>query len=287
MPSRWRIHLTGPFDADVPLEAPHAVVSRWLDNDTTHKAPVKPYAISPPERDGRSLVVEVRLLDDLLAEPLMRVARAGTPVRLGSHHYRVGGAPRLVEAVPWPELAVGGGPRSGGRENAWRVRFLSPTTFRSGDRSSPFPAPESVIRGLLSRWRALDPRSAPGTETSQLRSTWVSDLDGRTVAVRRAGRIVAGFVGQVRYVNDGSPVEQDAVRALLRLACFAGIGSHTAFGFGTVTLPGSVGPGPTGHGLIETDPGAARTSAVTGGTLTSHPVTGREGSGSPVVSLPE
>jgi hypothetical protein len=45
VPSRWLITLHGRPASQVPVTAPHAVVSRWLDSD--HKAAVKPYAIGP------------------------------------------------------------------------------------------------------------------------------------------------------------------------------------------------------------------------------------------------
>lgn len=227
MPSRWQLTLTGPVGAPVPLEAPHAVVSRWLDVD--HKARVKPYALSPPRPAGTGTVLEVRLLDDALGARLRQQAPAGTPVRLGRQVYAVAGDPAAVEAVGWPELA---GQRGIG---AWRVEFHSPVSFRHGDRSSPLPAPDSVVRSLAERWRALHPATAPGLPAAGLQSLWVSDLAGSSQPVRLAGRIVSGFVGRVRYVCD-DPEEAVAADALLRFASYAGVGSHTAFGFGVTRV---------------------------------------------------
>lgn len=258
MPSRWRVLLSGPVGVGVPLEAPHAVVSRWLDTDGAHRAPVKPYAIGPPSVEGDRTVLEIRLLDDRLSERLVGSAPAGAPVRLGRHRFRVAARPSPVDAVAWAELSWRcSGPCAGPVEQAWRVVFESPATFRSGNRSSPFPAPGAVLRGLLSRWRLLDPDSVPTPQGPEPRSVWVSDLEGRTVTVRRAGRILPGFVGEVRYVCDppegipdgpgtpsggagpedpGNPGDREVVGSLLRFAEYAGVGSHTPFGFGTIRV---------------------------------------------------
>jgi CRISPR-associated endoribonuclease Cas6 len=229
MPSRWEIRLGGDADVAVPVEAPHAVLSRWLDGD--HRAPVKPYALCPPRMAGADVVIlEVRLLEDGLGHRLRASAPTGTKVRLGRHHFRVLAEPRSVAWAPWSAYTEWMGAR------AWTVRFVSPATFRRGDRSSPWPAPQSVVTSLANRWRALRPDTTPATSWQTHASLWVSDIEGHSEAVLINGRIVSGFVGSVRYVCDGLDSEAAAVDALLRFATHAGIGAHTAFGFGMVEL---------------------------------------------------
>jgi CRISPR/Cas system endoribonuclease Cas6 (RAMP superfamily) len=78
---------------------------------------------------------------------------------------------------------------------------------------------------------------------------WVSDVDGHSAALRLRDTVVSGFLGRVRYVCDGSDEEAAAVDALLAFARFAGIGSHTAFGLGSVEVNPTWQPGrasPTG-----------------------------------------
>jgi CRISPR-associated endoribonuclease Cas6 len=237
VPSRWRVPLRGPTAPQVPVEAPHAVVSRWLDDD--HKAAVKPYALAPPWSAGHRTVLAVRLLDDALAARLTARAVAGGHVRLGRHQFTVAARPELDLCRPWAELAAAG------RRRAWEVAFLSPTTFRRGVRTSPWPAPESVLTSLISRWKALHPSSAPTLDQRAMRSVWVSDVEGRSEALRLWDTVVSGFIGRVRYVCDGSDAEAAAVDALLALAPFAGIGSHTAFGLGTVGVSSTWQPGRT------------------------------------------
>lgn len=225
---RTTILLDGDAGAQIPLEAPHAVLSGWLDED--HKAAVKPYALGPPRCVGRRVGLPVRLLEDALTGRLRRHAVAGATVRLGRHLFCVAATPRTEEHLSWEDLRG----RSGRR--AWEVAFRSPTTFRRGSRTSPWPAPDSLLLGLSSRWNALSAQSAPALTREVMQSLWVSDIDGRSEAIRLRGTVVSGFVGRVRYVCDGSEADAGTVDALLAFARFAGIGSHTAFALGTVDV---------------------------------------------------
>ena len=235
MPSRWLITLDGPASSQIPVEAPHAVVSGWLDID--HKAPVKPYSLAPPRSVGGFTALEVRLLDDGLASRLLGGAPSGGRVRLGRHWFTVIAAAALQVRTPWTDL------HRRPPSRAWEVSYLSPTTFRRRTRTSPWPAPDSVLTSLASRWRAVSPATAPKVNQATARSLWVSDLDGRSETLQLRETIVSGFVGRVRYVCDGSRVEAAAVDALFAFAEYAGVGSHTAFGLGTATVTPTWQPG--------------------------------------------
>lgn len=228
MPSRWRITLEGPAAPQVPVEAPHAVVSRWLDSD--HRAPVKPYSLAPPQSVGCRTTLEVGLLDDGLARRLADRAALGESVRLGSHWFTVAAPLALDASASWADLL------QRCRARAWEVSYLSPTTFRRGTRTSPWPAPESLLTSLVSRWKALSPATAPTVDRNTARSLWVSDVDGHSEIFRLRDTVSSGFLGRIRYVCDGSDAEAAAVTALLAFAEFAGIGSHTAFGLGNTTI---------------------------------------------------
>lgn len=220
--------MTGPPGAAVVVDGPHAVVSRWLDDN--HKRNPKPYAVSPPRGGAAQTVIEVRLLDDALAARLGVRAQRGTAVFLDPHRFRVAAGPHLVEATRWEDLTAWSGAR------AWTVRFVTPTTVRSGDRSSPWLAPESVLRGLADRWRVLHPPTGPVATVRHGASVWVSDVDGHSEALTVGKRVVSGFVGAIRYVCDGADEDARRVEALLRFARYAGVGSHTAFGLGVAVL---------------------------------------------------
>jgi hypothetical protein len=92
----------------------------------------------------------------------------------------------------------------------------------------------TVARGLQRRWQLLHPSTAPDAVDGGARSVWVSDLDGHSEVTELRGQVVSGYLGRLRYVADGPREEAEAFSALMGLAVFAGIGSHTTYGFGTV-----------------------------------------------------
>ncbi len=259
MPSTWEVTLAGPADAPIPLTAPHAVISRWLDDpaplrgtspaevpQSEHSGQVKKWACGPPRAIsladvGTGIALQVRLLDDSLASRLRTDIKPGASVRLGVRHYQILGPAQLTAKMSWQELRHWPGTR------AWQVRFLTPTCARRRNRAFPLLAPDALARGLAERWQHLDPATAPELTWRGTGPVWVSDLDGhsevqilsrrvrREDAPAREEEIISGFTGRVRYVCDhGSDAEAACFGALLAFARFAGVGSHTAYGFGTV-----------------------------------------------------
>jgi len=263
MPSIWEVVLAGRADTPIPLTAPHAVISGWLDDPTSrpgastafgsqseHGGRVKKWACGPPGaitgNDTRTgawprIVVQVRLLDDSLAARLNAATTPGTSVRLGAGYYQVCGPAQITAQATWPELRRWPGTR------AWQVRFLTPACARRRNRTSPLLAPDALARGLADRWQQLDRASAPELTWRGTGPVWVSDLEGHSqvqILSRRARRgsgpphqeeIISGFTGRVRYVcDDGTAAEAACFDALVAFAAFAGAGSHTAYGFGTI-----------------------------------------------------
>ena len=173
---------------------------------------------------GAVTVVQVRLLDDSLVDRLRRAVRPGRSVRLGAHRYQVAAPARLIGQVTWERLRQWSG------ERAWQVRFVTPVCLRRGNRTSPWPAPESIARGLAERWHRLHPATAPPLPGSGTGPVWVSDVDGHSetqILTRRGGRreVVSGFTGRIRYVCDqGTDAEAADFSALIAFAAFAGAG---------------------------------------------------------------
>jgi hypothetical protein len=291
MPSHWEVELAAPAGRDpvpvgrdaslsgvaIPLAAPQAVVSGWLDDPPPRRAggrtaaagrsghgdqarkwacgPLRASADSMPGSPGGAVTLGVRLLDDGLAGRLRAATRPGTWVRLGQHQFEVTRTARLVEEASWQELRRWSGAR------AWRVRFATPACFRRGGRTSPWPAPESLWRGLAERWRLLHPDTAPPPPSHRAAPVWVSDIEGRsevcslTRNVRRNGswrledELISGFVGRIRYVCDpGADGHASAFGAVLAFASFAGAGSHTTYGFGVVLPEPTWQPATSGAG---------------------------------------
>lgn len=255
MPSRWEVTLAGPVWAGVPLAAPHAVVSGWLDDradrpaggqslQSGHADQVKKWAFGPLHVvDGwEGVVLQVRVLDDTLQGRLLASTAPGTAVRLGSAHYRVSEPARLVEHATWADL------KKPDRKRAWQVRFATPACVRRRNRASPLLSPDALALGLSERWRQLDPATAPVLPWRPgAGPVWVSDLEGRsevqllprtirgTDGPGRREEVISGFAGRMRFVCDsGSDADAAAFGALLAFASFAGVGSHTAYGFGVI-----------------------------------------------------
>lgn len=257
MPSRWEVKLTGQGGAGIPLAAPHAVVSGWLDDRVTapgeapggrsgHGDQVKKWALGPLQAPvgGAGIALQVRLLDDALAARLLASTQPGTPVRLGSGRYLIAEPARLAGMTDWADLNKPSGAR------AWQLRFKTPVCARRRNRAAPLLTPETLAAGLAERWRVLHPATSPALPWRPGGCpVWVSDLDGRTEVqllprtVRNDGgqerreEVISGFVGRVRYVCDqGDDAGAVVFGALLAFAAYAGAGSHTAYGFG-VTVP--------------------------------------------------
>lgn len=229
VPSRWEVGLPGVDAAAVRLEWVHAVVSSWFDGEggVDHAAKMKPYAVSPARSAEGGAAVEVGLLDDTLASRLLSRAAGGVAVRLGQSVVRLRSGPRQVAAVRWADLARPTPAR------AWCLRFVTPVTFRRGDKFTPWPDPSAVLGGLRARWRAFAPAELPALELDMSTGpVWVTDVDGASEVARVDGRTVCGFVGLLRLECDASGQTASAVDSLVRLVPFSGVGAYTTRGFG-------------------------------------------------------
>ncbi|MGH3842093.1 MAG: CRISPR system precrRNA processing endoribonuclease RAMP protein Cas6 [Pseudonocardiaceae bacterium] len=213
MPSLWRC----PWP-ESDRGAVHRTLSRWLDSD--HHAQRKPWSWAP-QTSG----LLIGLLDDRLAERLLHGAdAAGTPID-------------QVAAITWAELG------SGRPRNDWQLEFLSPVTFRRGNRFLPWPSPSAVFGSLRATWRnfgapqvgdlELDLRLDPLVVTAFCGTSCTE----RVTVHNQASVLVGGFVGTVRYALDGA-ADPHIIGTLARLAPFSGVGAYTTRGFGGVRTSG-------------------------------------------------
>lgn len=245
MPSRWFIPISGLDPARVKLEFVHAAFSRWFDAPEdevptlvrgAHGANDKPYALSPPRLLGGQVGVEIAVLNRT-AEDLLHEAATATPkVRLGSQTRSVG-SPRLLAAQSYAELAAG---PYGTR---WDWEFATPTTFRSGDRSTPLPSVTTILDGLMACWNRWHSSGEQACLENRA-AVWVSDLDLRsqpmTSTIRdRSGAqkpIHLSAVTGTMTIRCDDPGTCRQVAPLLRLARFAGVGSMRGRGLGVVNV---------------------------------------------------
>lgn len=231
MPARFWVPLDG-VRPPVPGEYLHAAISRWFDEGEgeepdSHHAVVKPYTISPVAAQGCEHGVEVSVLSRSAAQRLLARTAQGCRIRLGTETVRCGSA-RLISSIAWQALQQP-------RQHRWTLTFLTPTTFRTGNRSTPLPTPSVVLRAPTEAWArfsALPPLVLSPQDASQV---WVSALSITSSALQVNGRPVTGVLGDITYRCDDTAVAA-TVGPLFRLAPYCGVGSFRGKGFGVVEL---------------------------------------------------
>lgn len=215
----------------VRLEHLHAAMSRWFDlTPEQHGAGTKPYAISPLASDGESAGVgfELATLTTAAERSLRRHAAPPASVRLGSDQILLGEL-RNTASESWSSLA------EPSDASSWDLEFVTPVTFRRGNRTSPFPQPASVLRGLLDSWNAWSGLPVRDLTRQQTDEIWVSDIDGHSEPVTVSGNPMSAFVGRICFRCD-DVVTAELVDPLFRLAPYAGVGSARAKGLGVTRL---------------------------------------------------
>ncbi|MFC0438054.1 CRISPR system precrRNA processing endoribonuclease RAMP protein Cas6 [Kutzneria buriramensis] len=244
MPSLWRLTLAQPGPT-LDRRTVYRMLARCLDTD--HHANRKPWSWTARREPG-SLVVEVGLLDDTLADRLItgvedtrrrHAPAAGRPT--GVHQ---------IAACTWAQLL------HGPVTTEWAFRFISPVTFRRGNRFLPWPAPSAVLGSLRASWRTFapadiadvtvdlsgDPIVVTGVDgTTTVEQVVLHDRADSTGTRRPVSVAVGGFSGQVRFAVDTPGFDPTGVTALARLAPFSGIGAYTTRGFGGARAPRPAG----------------------------------------------
>lgn len=230
MPSLWWLPLRGADPAETRLDHLHAAVSRWFDPDlAAHNAQIKPYAVSPAARTAAGGVgIEIATLTDGADACLRAAAAVPRQIRLGSRAVQTQ-VVRRMRTQPWSELAQPSGAA------AWSVRFETPTTFRSGSRSAPWPAPAAVLHGLADVWETFADVALSRASHREIDSVWVAEIDGHSEVVPVAQVRMSGFVGQIDYRCSDRSVAA-LVDPLFRLAPYSGVGSAKGRGLGRVRL---------------------------------------------------
>lgn len=234
MPTRWFVAIPGLTPERVKLEHVHAAVSGWFDTSLPeHRAGEKPYAVSPTTRDQHGVTgIEVVTLTDEAAQRLATATAGRSEVRLGNQRRHLGTVVPL-HAQTWAQLAR---PSS---TTEWRLELVTPTTFRTGNRSSPLPTVEGIVRGARAAWAAWSLVSLPEGDGSSL---WVSDLDLRSaimpLTIRGADGqpreiLVSAVTGTLVVRHDSA---DQAAAALVRTTAYTGVGAMTLKGLGVTRV---------------------------------------------------
>lgn len=227
MPTRWEISVPGINPESVAPKHLGAMVAYWFDEDTiAHRAPDKPYSVSLISGPNGS-TLRIGLLDDHLKIPVT----AGTRLRFGTQLSTVDKNPTATATIAWSQLAQ---PEA---SHAWSLRFITPTTFRRGNASTPSPSLRAILGSLRRAWRSFAPADLPpiAVELSD-DPAWVTDINVASRVLHIDERIVSGFTGSIRFVCDRDNEVASAINRLVQLAPFAGVGAHTTYGLGAVEL---------------------------------------------------
>jgi len=225
-----------------PGRALHALFYQWLGVGdyataiTVHADNgVRPFTVSPLYKQDGRLTLRFTLLDDALWPPLAAgIAKISDIAVLGQSLSLAEGAP---EVLPCTYAALAAASSAARRI---RLRFCSPTSFRSREMHYPLPDPLLVYQSWLARWNAF----APAAEQINIA---LLDVVAEHVALGRydlrtelvdlgKNRKMVGFVGIVQFnVLHAGKVGEAWVRKLNLLADYAlycGTGHKTAQGMG-------------------------------------------------------
>ncbi len=120
-----------------------------------------------------------------------------------------------------------------------RLRFASPTSFKSGGKHIPLPLPELVFGSLLEKWNAFAPLAFPAEArryAAECLAIGRYELSSRAVGGKNGGLRVGG-VGWATYVSlNYDRYWMSVMGVLARFAAFAGVGAGVAQGMGQCRL---------------------------------------------------
>lgn len=121
--------------------------------------------------------------------------------------------------------------------SAITLKFITPTTFRSGAQEMPYPLPRLVFGSLMEVWSRWS--SVPMGEWRALleRAILLSNWRGETRRVDLGNRYVTGFIGKFTYrPAERSRDLQRMMGMLAEFAFYTGVGWQTTHGLGQTRI---------------------------------------------------
>lgn len=221
----------------------HAALTSWFDGSrdgdrgrqgvSAHDDQSKPYTIScPTVRDGMP-GVEVSTLTDA-ADDVMRWVASERPVlRLGRQPEVLVGQPRVLMEQSWSQIAQAAAPWGLG----WRVEFLTPTMFRTGDAIDLLPTPARVLGAAVTECGRRIPEAVPDESFGLFRQLRVSDMRLETSDLDFGKVAYSGLVGHM-ILRCADAVVAAALAPLFAAMPFVGAGSYRVRGLGCVDVTG-------------------------------------------------
>ncbi len=225
-----------------PGRAFHALVYQWLalgdyavSTKVHDRSGPRSFTVSPLYRINGQPTVYLTLLDDELWPALSQGVSLTPTVEVIGRPLTLPANGPQVEHSPYTDLAA-----AARTDTRIRLRFLSPTSFRSREMHYPLPDPIIVYQSWLNRWNQFAPEEARiNVALLDIVSAHVAvgryDLRTEMVDLGRNRRMV-GFVGSVQYnVIKAGKIGDEWLRRLNLLAdyaAFCGTGHKTGQGMG-------------------------------------------------------
>ena len=226
---RWSLTLDLPSSQEVSPSHLHAIVSNWVDDD--HHAERKAFSLGRISSDRETVNVEIRTFSTQAAESIRESFSNSPYIRVGSERASDASL-ALIESASFIDLID----RS--KADAMiDIRFLTPTVFRTGSRTSVNPGATQVFAHARRVWSEWAPRElTPSLEIGSL-SILTPFLEGSTSDWDLGRRRWNGFVGRAHY--DLSLIDPRDIRVLNvmgGLLNFVGVGANTTWGMGVVSV---------------------------------------------------
>jgi CRISPR-associated endoribonuclease Cas6 len=212
----------------------------------------KPFTVSPflgeggevaagPQAPQRRWGLRLTWLADAVAARMeAALAGPGLAARVGAQPVRVSLRPPAEEgAVVRAGFEELRDPLPGRPATRVRMRFVTPTTFRSGKRNLLFPTPSLVFHGLREKWDEHAGLPLPSFPAAAFDAAVnVARYELRTALLEFGRYRQVGFWGTCEYLPlpGADPAVWAAAQALARFAPFAGVGYKTTMGMGQVRL---------------------------------------------------
>jgi len=196
---------------------------------------------------GGRVFLRVSCFEAGLAALLRDVLLPGLPevILLDGKPLRVAEVTTEAEAHPWAGVSSFQGlvqthTLEEQQRPSVRLRFGSPTVFKSKDKWMPLPLPRLVFEGLVRRWNAFSPVALPAevarfADETMMISRYRLRTERVVFGADGSRGAFPGFLGQVTF---GFTVKDrywmGLVHSLAAFALYAGVGQRTTMGLGQV-----------------------------------------------------
>jgi CRISPR-associated endoribonuclease Cas6 len=214
----------------------HAQCFQWLTNTSPDLAeklhfqdPLPLTLATKPSPSRNQIYIRIGILQrQLFAHLLLGMSRdIGNDITLTKIPCRLGKWIDIKHSVSYESLI------QVPAKNIIELEFLSPTSFKQGERVQPFPLPELVFSNLLRRWNSLAPEAyrLPTVEWQG----FICAYDLKTVALKMKSDPEIGAKGWIRY-QFLDPQQAQIATTLSHFAGFAGVGRKTSMGMGQTKI---------------------------------------------------